>query len=447
MKKLRVQSTTPIASIGARFTVAIAAMFTIYYHLPLPFFLLMLYLSYLLCSYCWTRMSCRSTVGKSTVLQQGVFAGEIFNWEFGFSNQGFLSLVRCGLHFHIPQQFEFSSNVPLSSSLHSGNEELTPSSQEVYPSWNSCTLSYAWLPEKNDVKIALDIKAQLRGIYYFPPVHFFVGDPSGFFRGMNQISQEQYLDVFPHLRSTEDLMKIMAFEENHREDSFGLEDRYQLQGVRDYQQSDSPKSINWYATARGGSLKTNIYQRTSSEYCLVVLDLSVRSQPAYGLDYARLEDPLLEEAISLAAGLALYHLEQGAKTAFYTNAPLLKWEKKDDFSTDSTRAYMKKVRKITTLGFAQGENQGQDILKLCSAIDETSRANSEEQEKLWVKIQEIPANTSIYLLGYHNPPASWYKIPDYNSDNASINSANFYSPQKLGSLSSSKVRLLNLSCD
>ncbi|KJS84170.1 MAG: hypothetical protein JM58_11550 [Peptococcaceae bacterium BICA1-8] len=445
MKKLQILSTTPIASIGARFAVLFGAILTIYYRQPLPFFLLILYLSYLLCSYYWTRMSCRSTVGNGTALQQGVFAGETFNWEFGFSNQGFFPLVRCGIYFFIAQQFGFSSNLPLSSSLISGNEELTPSSQEIYPSWNSCTLSYAWLPEKNEVNVALDIQAQLRGIYYFPPVHFFVGDPSGLFRSMNQISQEQYLFVFPHLRSTEGILKILTFEENHREDSFGLEDRYQLQGVRDYQQSDSPKSINWYATARGGSLKTNIYQRTSSEYCLVVLDLCVRSQPIYGLDYARLEDPLLEEAISLAAGIALYHLEQGAKTAFYTNAPLLKWEKKDDFSKDSTRAYMKKVRKITTLGFAQGEKQGQNILKLCASIDETSRAHFEEQEKLWAKVKDAPANTSIYLLGYHNPPASWYKIRDYNSDNASLNSANFYTSQKLGSLSSSKVRLLNLS--
>ncbi|MFZ7103018.1 MAG: DUF58 domain-containing protein [Peptococcaceae bacterium] len=444
MGKTQIVTTTPIAGGKAWLMVAFAAVLTVYYSLPLLFLLLVLYLSYLLCGYCWTRMSCRSSAGRSSPLQEGVFTGETFSREFYFINQGPLPLVRCGMDFLLPQQFEYSSSVPVTSFLISGQEEINPALTEVYPSWHCCTLFHAWMREKDEVKLTLKLKGQLRGVYYFPPAHYYVGDPSGLFRGLNQLSREEYLFVYPRTKSMEDILDIVTFEENSRENNYGFEDRYQVQGVRDYQLKDSPKSINWYATARSGSLKTNMYQRTSSRHCLVVFDLSVGSQPSYGYDYTRLEDHLLEEAISLAAGIALFHLEQGVKTAFYTNAPLLKWEKRAD-SSGGSDVYLKKTRRITTLDFAKGEEQGQNILKLCAAMDETSRANSAEQEKLWEEVRKVPAGTFIYLLGYHNIPAGWRNLQNYDSKDAGSQAAGFYSPQRLQGLSSAKVRLLNLS--
>lgn len=445
MSKPKILSTTTIASNKARWAVFLAAMLTIYYHLPLPFFLLMLFLAYLICSYCWTMASLRFTEGKCRGLEKRIFTGESFKLAYKLENQGYFPLVRCGLLLQIPQQFGVTTGNGLPvSSVFTGGEILDPPANEVYPSWNTYTFSYAWLKEKDEIEISLALEARLRGIYYFPAVQFFVGDPSGLYRGLKLISQDQYLYVLPRLKGTEDIQKIIVFEENNREDIFGLEDRYQVQGVRDYQQSDSPKSINWYATARGGSLKTNLYQRTSSEYCLVVLDLSVGNCPQYEFNCIRYEDPALEEAVSMAAGIALYHLEQGAMTAFYTNAPLLQWQKRDIPISDRPLHYMAKVKKITTLDFAQGEIQGQKILELCAGIDETSRASSNGQNKLWEKIQEAPANTTIFIIGYHNPPESWSKMLDYDGDSARLQAEGFYTRQRLGALSSSKVRLFNL---
>jgi hypothetical protein len=240
-------------------------------------------------------------------------------------------------------------------------------------------------------------------------------------------------------------MKYLIFEDDHREDNYGLEDRYQVLGVRDYQQGDSPKSINWYATARGGNLKTNVYNRTNSEYCLVVLDLSVGSQPAYPIDTSRLNDRYVEQAISLAAGTALYHIEQGASTAFYTNAPLLQWEKRQPVSRNDPGFYLKRTKKITTLDFAFGENQARNILELCASIDETSRASKSDQSRLWSEIMQVPASTIVYIFGYHNPPDSWKNLPDYDADSAVYDMESFYTSERLGSLRSSKIRLFDLS--
>lgn len=443
MNKPQVLSTTPIAGAIAGTTVAATALLTAYYRLTVPLFLSLLCLFYLLWSYGWTLMSCRSTKAEGMALPERIFAGETFTWNFKFKNEGIFPLVRCGIQFLVPDRFAFSSNHPVTAAGVANNEEINNSLVEIPAAWKNCTAVYSWVPETKEISVNTVLTPQSRGYYYFPPAHFFVGDPSGLYRGMNQVSQDHYLYVFPRLKSNGEIMKILALAENHREDSFGVEDYYQILGVRDYQLSDPPKSINWYATARSGSLKSNLYQRQDSEYCLVVLDVSAAGSPGYDTVGRGGKDSLLEEAISLAAGIALFHLEQGARTAFYTNAHLTRWEKRDKSKPGSTGAYMKRVRGITALDFAAGETQAQDILKLCATIDGTSRAGADEQGRLWAQVQQAPANALVYLLGYHNPPAGW--LAGDAVDNANYDPAKLYSPGRLAGLAASKVRLLNLS--
>jgi len=133
-------------------------------------------------------------------------------------------------------------------------------------------------------------------------------------------------------------------------------------------------------------------------------------------------------------------------TAFFTKAPLLQWkQKKDNPRPDDTSAYMNRSRPITVLNFAGGTGQAQSILKICAAIDETSRAYAEARERLWDKIQAAPANTLIYLLSYHDPPASWENDEEYKANRDNADPAQFYSPQRLADLASSRVRLFDLS--
>ena len=446
MNKTRVQSTTPAADLPVRLVAAAAALVTVYYRLPLPFLLLILFLSYLMWSYYWTLMSCRSVTGTSLAARESIFVGETCTREFKFTNGWLFPLVRCGISFLLPAGLTCSSDNTQTLTREPKSEVVPNTTFQLSPAWDYYTVHYAWLPEQKEITVRLQIQGLLRGIYYLPPPHLFVGDPSGLFRGLSQVAREQYLYVFPRLKSTGEIFKTLDFHENNREDNFGLEDRYQAQGVRDYQLTDPPKSINWYATARANSLKTNIYQRQDSQFCLVALDLCVPVQPAYAMDTTRVGDPLLEEAISLAAGIALFHLEQGAMTAFCTNAPLLQWKVKNKgMLPGDTSAYMSRVKPITTLDFAGGTSQAQSILKVCAAIDETSRADAEAQAKLWERIQAAPANTLIYLLSYHDPPARWANTEEYSAGRKHANPAQFYSPQRLADLASARVRLFNLS--
>lgn len=90
------------------------------------------------------------------------------------------------------------------------------------------------------------------------------------------------------------------------------EDPFEFKGIRDYQIFDSMKSINWKASARGGSLKVNEKNHTSSVSVTILLNLESRTATR-NLDTD-------EAAISLAARFAYDLINQGIRTSFVTNA-------------------------------------------------------------------------------------------------------------------------------
>ncbi|HZK18165.1 MAG TPA: DUF58 domain-containing protein [Clostridia bacterium] len=294
IEKPVITSTTFVADVKTRLAIAAAAMVAVYYRQPIPFFLLVLFLSYLMWGYYWTMMSSKSTRAKSKISNNRIFVGEGLTWALHCSNQWFLPLVRCGIRVSLPDQFTFSSDSPVIMSVPGGDTGFDVSSDKIFPQWKSCMISYAWLSEQRDLSMNLQVKAMHRGVYYLPPAHFFTGDPSGFFRGMNNLTEGEYVYVFPRLMDSNKLLESKVIVDNTRDANIGLEDRYQVQGVRDYQLTDPLKSINWYATARTGDLKTNFYQAKDSEYCLVVFDLSVSYEPNYDLSEIYSEDPHLE---------------------------------------------------------------------------------------------------------------------------------------------------------
>ena len=152
MKNPRVLSTTPAAGVKVQLVVAAAALVTVYYRMPLLFLLLILYLFYLVWSYYWTLMSCRSTVGESSTAPVNVFAGETFSRDFRFYNGWLFPLVRCGISFLLPARLTCSSDVPIAISKLSGGSDIdSATTLQVFPVWNSCTVFYAWLPGKKEI--------------------------------------------------------------------------------------------------------------------------------------------------------------------------------------------------------------------------------------------------------------------------------------------------------
>lgn len=445
MNKPQIYSTTLAANRNTAIVVLIITLFTIYYRLSWPFLLLVVYLSYLLWNYWWAFASSRSSNVTEETVSGNVFAGETFNREYKFSGTWFLPLVRCGFRFYLPSHLQCSETSQCAKFKNPESNYITASEDHLPVFWHLHNVEYPWIPEQKGQTVKVQVLAKLRGLYYLPPVHFFAGDPSGLFQGFKQAAPGRYLHVFPRMQSRPSYPKNLAFEENSKEDIFGAEDRSQSVGIRDFQPNDPPKSINWYATARTNTIKTNIYQHKDSAFCLVVFDLSTVSQPMVEPDSERLEDPDLEESIGIVCETALYHLEQGFQTAFLTNAPTLAWDKKEQKRITDVDAYLKRTRKINFLDYALGTEQEQNILRLCSVIDDTARAAVSQQGELWQLIREVPANTAVYLFGYHTPPVRWDNCTLSSGSSSAYDPSSFYTGERIASLAAGQVRYLNLS--
>lgn len=92
-----------------------------------------------------------------------------------------------------------------------------------------------------------------------------------------------------------------------------LEDPFEYRGIREYGPYDTMRDINWKATARTGELKVNMKNYTSLKAVRIFVNLED------GAILRRME--LLEDSISMAAGMAELFLKQGIRTALYTNGP------------------------------------------------------------------------------------------------------------------------------
>lgn len=85
------------------------------------------------------------------------------------------------------------------------------------------------------------------------------------------------------------------------------EDPFALKSIRDYEIYDSPKLINWKASARTGQLKVNQFDYTTDEALVFLLDMGSGSE----------EDR--EELIRLASSLSLLFLHRGVSVSVLSN--------------------------------------------------------------------------------------------------------------------------------
>ena len=91
-------------------------------------------------------------------------------------------------------------------------------------------------------------------------------------------------------------------------------DPIKTQGIRDYQPHDRFRDVHWKATARRGNLQTKIYEPSTGMTTAVVLNVATYEKHWMGFNAE-----LLERAISVAASIANYGVQQGWGVGFYAN--------------------------------------------------------------------------------------------------------------------------------
>lgn len=89
------------------------------------------------------------------------------------------------------------------------------------------------------------------------------------------------------------------------------EDPFEFSGIREYSTTDTMSSINWKASARTGDLRVNVHGHTASQEICILLDLESEIHWQ--------ADKLLEECISIAAGLCDKFISSGVGIRLISN--------------------------------------------------------------------------------------------------------------------------------
>lgn len=163
------------------------------------------------------------------------------------------------------------------------------------------------------------VEAAARGYYPFGPVTLTSGDMFGLFTSEEQRPEQSFLIVYPRVVPLESLgLPSKQPFGDMRSPQRIFEDPSRTMGIRDYQRGDGLKRIHWKATARRQALQVRVYEPTATPQLAVFLNVSTAEQYWQGTDVA-----VLEGAISAAASIAQYALQQGYAVGVFANAPLL----------------------------------------------------------------------------------------------------------------------------
>ena len=148
------------------------------------------------------------------------------------------------------------------------------------------------------------LPCRARGEHAFGPARFRSGDPFGFREVESRLDPLDYLLVYPRIVPLERLGLPARDPFGDRPTrSWLFEDPLRVVGARDYAPGDVPRRIHWPATARTGRLQVKLYQPTTSQRLMVLLNLNTTGPAWWAQGY---EPELLELAITTAASICAW---------------------------------------------------------------------------------------------------------------------------------------------
>jgi uncharacterized protein (DUF58 family) len=161
------------------------------------------------------------------------------------------------------------------------------------------------------------IGAAARGWYQFGPVILQTGDPLGLVKTSEEVKGVVELIVHPEVRplASFGLPAELPLGESKPHRPL-IEDPFTVDGIRPYAAGDTPRQLNWRASARTGELQSKRYEKRTSPSLQIMLDANTFERFWEGQDTA-----LLERAISLAASVANHALDRGYQVGLAANAP------------------------------------------------------------------------------------------------------------------------------
>lgn len=162
------------------------------------------------------------------------------------------------------------------------------------------------------------LSAIARGAYRFGPMTLRASDPFGILTRETTIDAPAVLLVHPLVAPLErfGLPSHAPFGERKSPRRL-LEDPLRVSGIRAYEPGDEPRRIHWKATARTGMLQSRIYEPATRHTLAIFVEIRTFARALIGYD-----PQLVELAVTTAASVAMWGLDQGYAVGLYSNGTL-----------------------------------------------------------------------------------------------------------------------------
>ena len=246
------------------------------------------------------------------------------------------------------------------------------------------------------------VQCNARGIHTFGPTKLNSGDIFGFINREMELSNRQYLLVYPLIAPLYSfgLPARHPFGERRTPQRL-LEDPSRIVGVRDYAYGDSLRRVNWKATARIMTMQSNVYESTATHTLVLFLNVNSHLDVYYGV-----RPDLQELSICATASVADWALNQGYAVGLYSNTTLfipdedaatsLSQDEKVSVDKQEEIAAARLKRRRIHLPATNNEEQRQRIMETLARV--RSFFGSSIEDTLQIERSRLPAGATIVVV-------------------------------------------------
>jgi uncharacterized protein (DUF58 family) len=158
----------------------------------------------------------------------------------------------------------------------------------------------------------VELTFPLRGRYSQEGFRVSTKFPFGFLRKAHDVPSKQEILVLPNVQPTEEFYEILPLIGGEME-SFYKGRGQDLYAIRDYQESDTARHVDWKATAKAQQLKVREFTREDERRLVLVFDTSLPRADEKTLSK-------FEKAVTFCACLAWHFYEIDAQMQFLSDS-------------------------------------------------------------------------------------------------------------------------------
>ncbi len=248
----------------------------------------------------WKNLSLYGVAYQRHFDRTRVFPGEPITLSVSVQNDKALPLTWLRFRDSLPVAPDASDSLPSLSAELVGNYSL----QSVFS-----------MQSHERVERSTVLRIPRRGYYKVGPVIYESGDIFTLFTREREHQDIETLIVYPQIWPLTELglpPKEPFGELRVRQSLFT--DPIRTRGIRDYQPQDRFRDVHWKASARRGHLQTKVYDPSTGMTMAVFLNVATFARHWMGFD-----PDLLERAVSVAASICNYGVQQGWGVGVYAN--------------------------------------------------------------------------------------------------------------------------------